>query len=217
MIPSQTFKRDSSIMKTSPHSASSQVRMFGFSGGVSLAALFTLLLLIPSLAFADGARDSVKTRAPKQAEKKADNSIDANEIVWRNYEDGLQLAKEQGKQILIDFSTAWCGYCKKMERETFKDASVIDFVNSNFVAIKVDGDSKREIELDGFTTTEKRLTNEMYGVRGYPTFWFLEPDGAKIGKQPGYQPAKSFLELLSYVNEKKYIEPSAGSAPKSGQ
>ncbi len=170
----------------------------------ALALVFSLAFLTAGTVFAESSRDSLKTRAPK-----SEHSTD--EIAWLNYEDGVKLAQEQNKQILIDFSTSWCGYCKKMDRETFKDSKVIDFINTNFIAIKIDGDSKREIEIDGFSTTEKRLTKEMYGVTGYPTFWFLESDGSKIGKQPGYQPAQGFLELLTYVTEKKYLEGDKGS------
>ncbi len=104
-----------------------------------------------------------------------------------------------------------------MDRETFTNTGVINYINDNFVAIRVDGDSKREFEIDGFSTTEKKLTSEMFGVRGYPTFWFLEPDGSKIGKQPGYQPAQGFLELLTYVKDKKYLEQADGSSQGQGQ
>ncbi len=180
-------------------------RLFPSSSIASVALALTMALILVFVAgasaFAEKSRDSAKSSAPETPK----------EIVWRNYEDGIKIAEEQGKQILIDFSTVWCGYCKKMDRETFSDATVIDFINTNFVAIKVDGDSKREIEIDGFSTTEKRLTKEMFGVTGYPTFWFLESDGSKIGKQPGYQPAKGFLELLTFVTEKKYLEQSEGS------
>jgi thioredoxin-related protein len=186
-----------------------------FGATLTLALLVALLAQIPALtpAVAEDSRDS----SEKRTAKKSESASEANEINWMNYEDGVKLAKEQNKQILIDFSTAWCGYCKKMDRETFTNTSVIEYVNSNFVAIRVDGDSKREFEIDGFSTTEKKLTSEMYGVRGYPTFWFLESDGSKIGKQPGYQPAQGFLELLSFVSERKYLEQAEGASGGKGQ
>jgi len=137
----------------------------------------------------------------------------ATTITWYPYEVGLKRAETAKKQTLIDFSTAWCGYCKKMDKETFTDPRVIKFVNDNFVAIRVDGDSKREFSVDGFTTTETQLTKAEYGVRGFPTFWFLESNGSKIGQMPGYLPADDFLGLLEHVKARKYEKkPEADSS-----
>ncbi len=134
----------------------------------------------------------------------AATSTSAGEINWLKYEDGLAKAKKSNKQVLIDFSTGWCGYCKKMDRETFQDPGVIKYIQDNFVAVRIDGDSPRQFTVDGFTTTEKQITKAQYGVSGYPTFWFLESDGAKIGQNPGYLPASQFIMLLQHVKERKY-------------
>lgn len=162
--------------------------------GILFLALFALA---PAMSFSQGSSSA------KEA------------IKWLKYEEGVKQAKDSNKQLLIDFSTAWCGYCKKMDRETFSDQRVIEYINENFVAIKVDGDSKREFEIDGFKTSEKRITKELYGVSGYPTFWFLESDGEKIGRQPGYQPAEQFLSLLAYVKDEKYRETKEENAPSA--
>ena len=141
--------------------------------------------------------------APKDAPASA-TSTPTSEISWLKYEDGLAKAKKTNKQVLIDFSTGWCGYCKKMDRETFQDPSVIKYIQDNFVAVRIDGDSPRQFTVDGFTTTEKQITKAQYGVSGYPTFWFLESDGEKIGQNPGYLPASQFIMLLQHVKERKY-------------
>lgn len=137
-----------------------------------------------------------------------------SEINWQKYEVGLKLAEESGKQMMIDFSTSWCGYCRKMDRETFSDPKVIDYINTNFVPIKIDGDSRREVNIDGFKTTEKKLTKEVYGVSGYPTFVFLESNGSRIGRQPGYQPPTAFLSLLQLVYERQYEKPAKPDSTK---
>lgn len=139
-------------------------------------------------------------------------------IEWLTYEEGLRAAEETGKHIVIDFTTAWCGYCKKMDRETFTNSKVIDLINNDFIPVRIDGDSRREINLEGFMTTERKLTKSEYGVRGYPTFWFLESDGQKIGAQPGYQPPAQFLSLLNFVKDRKYenkVEVSEDSPDQS--
>lgn len=158
----------------------------------------------------------LSTSAISQESANSDSGSTKSEsksIEWLTYEEGVRMAQENNKHVLIDFSTKWCGYCKKMDRETFTDPKVVNYINENFVAVKIDGDSPREINLDGFKTSEKQITKEVYGVRGYPTFWFLESDGSKIGQQPGYQPPKDFLALLEFVKERKYEKPENTENP----
>lgn len=164
----------------------------------ALIALFALCAL--SIA-TSGTLAEEKEKSGDEKKTEAPVKID-----WLNYEDALKLASETDKQVLIDFTTKTCGWCRRMEREAFADKRVIDYVNENFVATKVWGDSRRELTIDGFTTSEWRIAQEMYRVRGYPTFWFLESDGSKIGQQPGYQKPDGFLSLLQFVKDRKYEE-----------
>ena len=176
------------------------------------------------------AGEEVKAKTEKSSTAKAKTNTTAKSsaskstvakskvIEWLTYEEGLKAAEESGKHIVIDFSTAWCGYCKKMDRETFTNSKVIDLINNDFIPVRIDGDSRRKINLEGFITTERNLTKKEYGVRGYPTFWFLESDGQKIGAQPGYQPPAQFLGLLNFVKDRKYenkIEVSEDSPDQS--
>lgn len=181
--------------------ASSRTSRIGV--GVLVAALSALTV---SLVFAGEGKSADKQGAPEATEG----------IVWLKYEEGLKKAFDSEKQVLIDFTTKTCGWCRRMEREAFVDPQVVDYVNEHFVPVKVWGDSPRELEIDGFTTSEMRIAREIYRVRGYPTFWFLESDGKKIGQQPGYQKPNQFLSLLEFVKERKYEQSAdAGSAGSS--
>ena len=135
------------------------------------------------------------------------------EIEWLDYDKGLIKGKEENKHIFIDFTAKWCGWCKKLDRETFADPAVIKMLDENFVSIKVDGESKRKLNIDGYMITEQDLTRREYGVRGFPALWFLKPDGGKIGPVKGYVPADKFLEALTFVKERKY---DTAYAPDSG-
>jgi thioredoxin-related protein len=152
-----------------------------------LTLLFSLLLL---LAVAAGVG--------------AEEKIEATEIQWLNYEDGLTKAKETNRHIFIDFTAVWCGWCKKMEKDTFSDKEVIKLVNSEFVPVKIDGDSQREMDIDGYKITETALTKKEFGVTGYPTLYFCKPDGTKLGPLPGYQNKENLMKVLAYVKNKEY-------------
>ncbi len=60
------------------------------------------------------------------------------EIKWvTSFEEGLRLAKEQGKPVFIDFFADWCLPCREMEATTWRDSEVIR-ESQRFVAIKLD-------------------------------------------------------------------------------
>ncbi|MBU2628458.1 MAG: thioredoxin domain-containing protein, partial [Proteobacteria bacterium] len=60
-------------------------------------------------------------------------------IDWKQYNEGIRLAKKQNKKIFLHFKTNWCGYCTQMDRVTFNDPAIVKFLDEHFVSIKVDG------------------------------------------------------------------------------
>lgn len=134
----------------------------------------------------------------------AEEPAEPQEVLWCSYDEGLTRAEQEDKHVFIDFTAKWCGYCRKMERETFADPKVIELLNNYFVPVKVNGDSKNLLDIDGYTITERNLARVEFRIRGYPTFWFLKPDGAKLGNIRGYRPPDFMLSALAYVKDYKY-------------
>lgn len=56
-----------------------------------------------------------------------------------SFEETLAKAKAEKKPVLIDFFTDWCVYCKKMDKTTLQDASVISYLNG-IVTWKIDAE-----------------------------------------------------------------------------
>lgn len=153
---------------------------------------------------------------PKKAEAEAPSKEKPAEITWISYDDGLKKAEEQDKHILVNFTTSWCHFCKVMNRTTFKETEVVKLINDNFIAIKVDGDSKKELDIDGYKITERNLSVGEFGVKGYPTYWFLKPGGDRLGKLSGYQKADAFAEILFFLKEKLYDKMTFDEFMKAG-
>ncbi|MBW1650573.1 MAG: thioredoxin fold domain-containing protein [Deltaproteobacteria bacterium] len=122
------------------------------------------------------------------------SNVSSNEeanITWHKYGEGIKLAKEQKKKVFIDFYADWCVFCKKMEKKTFANADIANYMNQNFIAIKV------------FTDVEQKLTNE-YEVTGLPSFWFLDEKNKRISKLPGFVSASKLMPILKFINTDSY-------------
>ncbi len=142
--------------------------------------------------------------------------VDTTKISWLRYDEGLKLAEENGKYILAYFTADWCRYCRIMEKETFQTAEAIDLINNNYVPVIIDGDSKAELNIDGYKITERNLTKSEYGVSGYPTFWFLKSNAERLAPVRGYKPRDMFLNILSYVKDDLYDKMSFDDYVKNG-
>ena len=119
----------------------------------------------------------------------------ASAIDWKSYKTGMDEAQSAEKKIFVHFRTDWCTYCRKMDATTFKDETVVDYLNENFIPILVDGDKQKKVAVD-------------YGVKGYPTNWFLTETEERISSLPGYVDAKRFLLILKYLHTDDYKEMS---------
>lgn len=128
----------------------------------------------------------------------ADDKKEDDELSWLKYDQALAVAKQENRHILVNFTTKWCGYCKKMDASTYRDSSIVATLGKYFALAKVDGDSYDMIKLPDGDITEKGLTRQ-YGVRGYPTTWLLEPDGSKIAPVRGYVDNVRLQYILDYV------------------
>jgi thioredoxin-related protein len=144
------------------------------------------------------------TKQPTAKKTSAVQSTTEQAIQWLRYDEGLKKASKEDKHVFIDFTASWCGWCKKMDKETFAQPDVVKLINDQFVPVKVWGDSRDELDIDGYKISEQNLTRQQFGVSGFPSFWFLKSDGSKLAQIRGYRDAEFMMEALTYVAERKY-------------
>lgn len=163
------------------------------------AALLLVLLLGTMAAVASetaAEKSQPKGTTPTTPAKPADSAA-SGEIKWIPFDEGLAKAKAEGKKIFVDLTASWCGWCKKMDKETFNQPEVVRMVNENFVPVKVWGDSDKEMVIEGYKITERNLATSAFGVTGFPTFFFLCPNGKAYNKLIGYRAKEALVKELT--------------------
>lgn len=126
------------------------------------------------------------------------------QIQWLKFEEAIAANAQSPRMLLVDVYTDWCGWCKKMDKETFTDPKVIEYINSNFYAVKMNAENtERKFDFMGKEYTEATMAAAMR-VRSYPNFVIIEPKLQNIAQLPGYRGPDAFLAGLTELIEKAF-------------
>jgi len=66
-------------------------------------------------------------------------------INWVTWAQMQEAQKKNPKKVFVDIYTDWCGWCKRMDKTTFENPLIIQYLNDNFYAIKFDAETKDEL------------------------------------------------------------------------
>ncbi len=122
-------------------------------------------------------------------------------------------ARGLNRPILLDVGAVWCPWCDLMDRDTYTNAATADYINQNFVAVKVDFDASPKL-----AAQLQRAQAILNLPAGLPLTSFVTPDG-KLYFGAGYLPSEreenksSFQEaadeaLARYAKRSKIDEES---------
>jgi thioredoxin-related protein len=152
---------------------------------------------------------------------KAKNRIETTsegdaKVKWTTIDKALAETKASNKKfIIVDLYTDWCGWCKKMDENTFTDAGVIALINTDFTIAKFNAETADAVTFNGksysFTKTGARGANQLAmelgsvgGKLGYPTLVVLDADGKKLQAFPGYKDVETLTIILKYFQSGSY-------------
>src|SRR6266566_1295536 len=110
-------------------------------------------------------------------------------------------ARHQNKPLFLSIGYSTCHWCHVMERESFENAQVADFLNQHFVSIKVDREERPDVDKIYMT-----FVQAMIGQGGWPLNVFLAPDlkpfyGGTYWPPEGKYGRPSFLQILQQVDK----------------
>jgi thioredoxin-related protein len=126
------------------------------------------------------------------------------QIQWMKFEEAVAANANNPKMILVDVYTDWCGWCKKMDKDTFTDPRVVAHLKKNFYAVKLNAeDTKRRFPFMGKTFSEAEMAVAMR-VNSYPNFVVIEPGLQNLAQLPGYREPADFLAGLNELIEKAF-------------
>lgn len=107
-----------------------------------------------------------------------------------------QRAKAEGKLIMVDFWADWCSPCKWMDEQTFNRPEVANYLNDNYISVRVNIDN-----FDGIAYKTQ------YNVRFLPTIMILDGNGKVIRKYEESMAPSKLLKILKDHDENKVLPP----------
>ncbi len=133
-------------------------------------------------------------------------SIYATKIKWLDFNTALKKAGKEKKMMVVDFYTNWCGYCKKMDRETYKNKKVVQKLNKYFISAKVDGEnSTYKVLYDNKKYTIREFLSALE-INGFPAIGFLDKNGKFLTVVSGFYDARNLLSVLDYIKDSCYVK-----------
>lgn len=146
-------------------------------------------------------------RTTLPAEVVSGSKEEPKRIKWLTIEEAYALTQKSPRKFVVDVYTDWCGWCKVMDRETFSKPAIIDYVNQNYYAVRLNAEQTQDIKLG--KETFKYVSSGGRGVHelaaallknqmSYPTTVFLDEKFQLIQPIPGYLEPRTFHQIITY-------------------
>jgi thioredoxin-related protein len=150
-------------------------------------------------------------------------------INWVSLEEAEASQAVEQRTVLVYMTTDWCGWCKRMERETFSNPTIVDYINKNYYAVKFNAEGADEVVYKNKTYINqnpeaRRHAHDlarllMQGRMSYPTVVYLDGMMNAVTAVPGFFPPERFEPVINYygsgayrhTNWEKYKEEFDGS------
>ncbi|HVU54552.1 MAG TPA: DUF255 domain-containing protein [Puia sp.] len=140
----------------------------------------------------------------------AKEPVRREELSWMSIDEAAGKLQKEQRPILIDLYTTWCGWCKQMDKKTYSNKQVAQYLQDKFYPVKVDAETRATINWNGrtFQFNPNYKSNEFalyltHGRLEFPTTIIIPP-GGEPQAIPGYMEPKELELLVKYFGEGKF-------------
>lgn len=141
----------------------------------------------------------------------AGNKIKSDKVEWLPLNEVTVKVKEQDKPILIDLYTDWCYWCKVMDKKTYSNKKVIDYINEHFYSARINAETKETINWKekSYTYNNNYRINDFslfvtYGRASFPTTVIIADGNSAPIPIAGFMEPKEIERILKYFGEGAY-------------
>lgn len=139
-----------------------------------------------------------------------------DKIKWHSFEEAIEMNKQEPRKIFIDVYTDWCGWCKRMDKSTFADKSIVKYMNEKFYAVKLNAETKDTISYRGTSyvnanPSRGRSSHQLAiallrGRMSYPSYVVLDEKNKPLTALSGYMAVDRFEPVLTFLGEDIHLD-----------
>lgn len=139
--------------------------------------------------------------------------LSQEKIKWLSWQEAMELSKKEKRKIFVDVYTHWCGWCKKLDKTTFSESHIAQYINKNYYPIKFDAEMQTSVQIgntvyeyvkNGSRGHHKLAEFLLQGRMSYPSMVFLDEHFGIIQAIPGYQDTQTFEMIITYFGSNSH-------------
>ena len=126
-------------------------------------------------------------------------SLTAGEGWLTNIEKAKEVAKKEGKAVLVEFTGSdWCPPCKALKKNVFNSDEFKAYAKKHLVLVELDFPRDKS-KVTKEQAAYNREQAKAFAVRGYPTVILMDADGKELTKKVGFgrTSAEKYITALS--------------------
>lgn len=150
-------------------------------------------------------RAAVRTAALAALVAGIPSSTQAQEVQWRtDYGSALRESQTKKRPIFIDFTSAGCFWCQRLDSATFSQGPVARMLNERFIPLKLDAQKAPTIV-------------RALAIQRYPTMIFAASNGNILIRHEGFEDAGAFQARMdrALLDAAKMKDPEVAEAEKT--
>ena len=143
------------------------------------------------------------------------SAIAQESIQWMSIEEAEARCIKEPKMIFIDVYTDWCGWCKRMDRDTFSNPVIAKYMNEHFYAVKLNAETSDTITFqgkqyvgyvreDGRNGSHRLARTLLNGRMSYPSYVIMNEEMQTLQVIGGYQKVQVFEPMIHFFGDGAY-------------